>query len=622
MSQQQSDFPAWNHSNPLLSVRLFFSKPYWIDVARRVATGSGWIKAMAEYEIYLDQRASVEQWGVTIYNHLYSRMMPLTTDTTQQWPDAATELLRTWINQGFRENETDPFNSAERIPPPHPRPVEVRKRKDIRSLTPEELNEYRAKLDDIMHVADPSPDSPWQKLAYVHTNWCLHYQEAFLFWHRAYLMYLEDRIGMAIPYWNWMAVDANVDGSSNAGIPQAFKDLTYRHPVSGEERPNPLRFAAAKDGRSKACESTARNSNLSDDDCRWVQRNPLLYTTGDDHRAEREKLIRMVRIFQDQVVHALTWKVFSQPQGWPGYPWANILVFDPPQPDKLYPNREDFDGLYEQPHDNWHGWIGFDMADNAYTAFDPVFWSYHANIDRKMEVWIRAHPAAIFTAGFPIQPFMGPSARVVAEADPRTWLFTTIGDLARDSRGIGYDYGPPVTPDWQGDPTPQGGSAPGEATRSTPQLSVLFNGVRCTHESYAIDAFLNQDNPVENDVDPDNPHFIGRLSRIGMGIEDTKGRCIRHGVTRMLDATRNAMALGLTPESDCTLTLFVRNIATGETLTPSEYTTLPGFEGQLVWSGLGIATPSVLQEASGLKSDTGGSCCHSATNVQLQNWQE
>lgn len=607
-----SDSPAWNHSSPFLSVRVLFAEPYWIDAARRSATGSGWIKMMAEYQIYLDQRASVEQWGATIYNHLYSRVMPLTTDITEKWPDAATELLRTWINQGCRGSETDPFNPAERIPPPHPRPADIRVRKDIRSLTSDELNHYRARLDDVMRVADPSPDSPWQKLAYVHTNWCLHYQEAFLFWHRAYLMYLEDRLGMAIPYWNWMAVDASVDGSPNAGIPQAFKDLKYTHPVSGEERPNPLRFAAAKDGRSKACDSPAGKGTLSDADCRWVQRNPLLYTSGDDRRKERAALIRMVRIFQDQVVRALAWNVFSQPQGWPGLPWANILVFNPPQPDELYPHREDFDGLYEQPHDNWHGWIGYDMADNAYTAFDPVFWSYHANIDRMMEIWIRAHPAATFTAGFPIQPFMTPTARIVAEADPRSWLFTTIGDLARDSRGIGYDYAPPVTPDWQGDSPSPGGST----------LSVRFDGVRCTHDSYTVDAFLNQDNPVAHDVDPDNPHFVGRISRIGMGIEDTRGRCIRHGVTRTLDATRSARTLRLTPESDCTLTLLVRNIATGNTLAPSEYMALPGFVGRLVWSGIGTSAPSVLQEATGLTSEIAGSCCRSAPNGQLQNGQQ
>ncbi|HWD99870.1 MAG TPA: tyrosinase family protein, partial [Bryobacteraceae bacterium] len=464
--------PSWNHSDPAFSIRLLFAEPWWIEAGRRSQIGQMWIGAMSGYQIYLDKWASVKEWSVTIYGHLHSRNMPLTTDATEMWPDAATELLRIWINQGCRENETDPLDAGSRIPPPHERPRSERLRRDIRSLAPGELDEYRARLEDVMRVADASPSSPWQKLNYLHTNWCVHYQEAFLFWHRAYLLYFEQLLGMAVPYWNWMAEDANIDGNPNAGIPQACKDLTYIHPKTRVERPNPLRFAAAKGGRSKRCAAPNTGAE-SDGDCRWVQRNPLFYTSGDDHRAERERLIRMVRIFQDQVVNALKWPVFSQPEGWPGYPWANILVFDPPQPDKLYPNREDFDGLYEQPHDNWHGWIGFDMADNAYTAFDPIFWSYHANIDRMMEIWIRRHPGAQFTAPFSIQPFVGPYAGAVDETDPRRWIYTTIGDLARDSRGLGYDYGPPVTPDWQGESDNESTSAANALAGQAPRLAVM-----------------------------------------------------------------------------------------------------------------------------------------------------
>ncbi len=285
--------PAWNHSNLSLSIHLLFSEPYWIDLERRSVVGASWIHAMAGYEIYLDKWVSVKEWSITIYGHLQSHNMPLTTDTTQLWTDAATELLRVWINQGWRENESDPFDAAERIPPPHERHHAVRVRKDIRSLTQEELNQYRARLDDVMGITNPSPDSPWQKLAYIHTNWCLHYQEAFLFWHRAYLLYFEQLLGVAIPYWNWMAEDADIDGSQDVGIPQAFaQDLTYRfNPDTAQERPNPLRFAAAKGGVSKACSSPAAKGALRDIDCRWVQRNPLFYTSGDDHRIEREKLI-------------------------------------------------------------------------------------------------------------------------------------------------------------------------------------------------------------------------------------------------------------------------------------------------------------------------------------------
>lgn len=616
--------PAWEHTDPSLSIRLLFAEPYWIS-ENPVGVGAGWISAMAGYQIYLSHWDSVKEWSVTIYDHLHSRNMPLTTDETQFWPEAATELLRVWVNQGWRKTENDPFDYAERIPSPQEVSRPIRVRKDIHALTIDELNQYRAKLDDVMRVADSSPNSPWQKLSYLHTNWCLHYQEAFLFWHRAYLMYFEQLLGMAVPYWNWMANDANVDGSPNAGIPQAFLDETYIHPGTGEERPNPLRFAAAKDGRSKACSSSTVPASLSEADCRWVQRNPLFYTTGDDQRAEREKLIRMVRVFQNQVAQALQWPTFSQPQGAPGYPWANILTFDPPQPDKLYPNREDFDGLYEQPHDNWHGWIGFDMADNAYTAFDPVFWSYHANIDRMMEVWIRAHPAAQYTASFPIHPFAGATAQKIHETDPRLWIYTTIGDLARDSRGIGYDFGPPVTPDWLGDspsdttrgqtstqPHPLAspdwsGQSSSSGVHSNPTLSVVFSGVRCTLESYTIDAFLNQDAPLDQDVDPLNQHYIGRFSRIGMGLQDDKGRCIRYGVTRKLDATLTAAALGIIPTSNCSLSLLVRNIATGETLTPEQYRSLPGFDGRLVWSVPSIPLPIVKQFSA--PPTVGGSCC-------------
>ncbi len=134
---------------------------------------------------------------------------------------------------------------------------------------------------------------------------------------------------------------------------------------------------------------------------------------------------------------------------------------------------------------------------------------------------------------------------------------------------------------------------------------MTFNGVRCTHESYTIDAFLNYEAPADDDVDLGNPHFIGRDSRIGMGVEDNKGRCILHGVTRVLDATRNAEALGLTANSDCSLTLLVRKIATGEKLEPAQYLSLPGFASHLMWSGSGASVPAVTQPNSG----TGGHCC-------------
>jgi hypothetical protein len=92
-----------------------------------------------------------------------------------------------------------------------------------------------------------------------------------------------------------------------------------------------------------------------------------------------------------------------------------------------------------------------------------------------------------------------------------------------------------------------------------------------------------------------------------MGLEDENGRCIRHGVMRKLDATPSAAALGIAAGSECELTLFVRNIATGETLTSAQYQALPGFAGKLVWSPSGNTVAPAMKIP--LPVAAGGSCC-------------
>ena len=589
--------PTWD-----AEVSLLFSLPYWIDESNRGRVGNGWIGCMGGkqtpeepgYLINLDKIDSVKEWSVTIYNHLASRNMPLTTDETQYWPADALETFRLWVNQGYRENDSSPFDENERIPPPAQMPNDLRVRPDIRSLSDDEINVFRARLDDVMHIGNPDASSPWQQFAYIHTNWCLHYQEAFAFWHRAYLLYLEALIDHPIPYWDWMAKDASIDGSPSAGLPKAFLDETYVHPETGETRPNPLRYAAAKDGKSKLCVV----GKMSGAECQYVQRNPVFYTSGDDHREEREKLFEMSRIFQQQVVDALAFKHFSEPQGH-GFPWANIPAFDPPQKDSLYPNRTlNFDGLYEQPHDNYHGWIGGDMADNAFTAFDPIFLSYHANIDRMLEVWIRAHPLEQYTTQVALQPFIGPKAQEINYTSAQKWRYSSIGELAQDSRRIGYDYAKPVSEQFIGKSHAKNeatGKASDGTAASCPVSTaastlnndltgpwVVFDGVRCTHDSYFIDVFLNQPDASVDDARADNQHYVGRFSRIGMGLVDDKDRCIKQGVTRVLNAAGAFSKLGLDHTDQPDVSIVVTHLDTDHVLDVDEYEQLPGFVPQLI----------------------------------------
>merc|ERR1711964_665858 len=105
---------------------------------------------------------------------------------------------------------------------------------DIRNLPASEIQEFRSKLDDVLKVG--TLQSKWQELGNLHGDWCYHYQEAFVFWHRAYLLYVEALIDFPIPYWDGFAEDTANPGSEFAGIPSIFLEDTYVHP-SGEIRP-------------------------------------------------------------------------------------------------------------------------------------------------------------------------------------------------------------------------------------------------------------------------------------------------------------------------------------------------------------------------------------------------
>jgi tyrosinase len=47
----------------------------------------------------------------------------------------------------------------------------------------------------------------------------------------------------------------------------------------------------------------------------------------------------------------------------------------------------DFNSLLEDVHDQVHGWVSGDMGVIGTAAFDPVFWSHHAMIDRIWSMW-------------------------------------------------------------------------------------------------------------------------------------------------------------------------------------------------------------------------------------------
>ncbi|KAF9880612.1 hypothetical protein CkaCkLH20_01654 [Colletotrichum karsti] len=582
--------------------------PYWVSGDSR-NTGKHWIGSMQEYGNWsLDDYDDVKKKAVGIYQHLRSKTMPITRDPQNFWPDAAIETFRQWANAGFPKDSSASPSPQALIPKPVEPRDSFKVRRDIMSLSKQELAQYQAKLDDVLQVA--CLGSPWQQLGVLHAYWCLHYQEATFLWHRAYLLYVEKLIDMPIPYWNAYAPETADPKSPFAGLPPMFLEETYVHPVDNSTRPNPLKYALALDGKSKSGTS------------QFVTRNATLVKGPSDPDWNRK--IGLFKNYHAQIQHALSQSTFTSvgtAEGF-GMPWANIPTFSDDQPDNLYPWRFDFDGLFEQVHDNYHGWVGPDMADNTYTACDPIFLSYHANMDRLAGMFIDAHPESQYTSGYPLQPFVN-NGTDVSYDDPRRWKYTTIGDMAKDTRCLGYMYGAPVCADTftpasamergvftatanggraitlpaavlkqEGRNSVNGHAKPNGATHKTDsedgkQPYVVFADVGCTTASYRIDVFA-AGAPSLVACAEENPDFIGEITRLGMGpgvermgppSDGGRRRCRKPTATRVLSAARVKTRFG----ERAAVQIVVTDLETGEEVCQSDYEKMPGFVPRVVW---------------------------------------
>lgn len=368
--------PAPDPVHPIWTdISTLFVSPLWVPEPDRARTGASWIRAMGPYNLDLTSYSDVQSQAITIYQHLRSQAMPLTDNPADYFPDWALEMIRVWVNEGYRKATTDPIIQGGNIIPPPLDPIQsLRVRKDLCSLTTEELTTYRERLA-LLGVGDVK--GKWQELGllrtyiphsfclfmysvfmltvvWIDTNWCLHYQEATFPWHRAYLLFIEGLLGCPIPYWNGFAAAAADPTSPHAGLPQVFLDDTFMD-SSGTLQPNPMKYACALGGKSKL------GGGL------YVTRDPILVAgKSNDQWAGK---VAQFTLYQSQILLALQQWTFSEPAkvtqeaGYPfGAPWANIPMFSADGPDCWYPYRGDFDGLFEQPHDNYHGWVGGDMV--------------------------------------------------------------------------------------------------------------------------------------------------------------------------------------------------------------------------------------------------------------------
>lgn len=227
-------------------------------------------------------------------------------------------------------------------------------------------------------------------------------------------------------------------------------------------------------------------------------------------------------------------------------------------------------------------------------------------MDRIVERYLRSSQSRQFSSNFSLRPFVD-NTSALAYDDPCEYRYTTLGDMAKPTQAMGYEYMPPAAPEFypitqlveKSASVPSGGMAVAmrpNTLESSPRgldiglgqykPQVVFVGVSCLQESSRIDVFVAGAELHLPDTEA-NPDYIGQVTRLGMG----KGRgeesgirnpqrCEKTPITRMLDAEHAAKRLRRRPEIEHV----VSETSTGRGLQEDEWKKLPGFEGKLIWA--------------------------------------
>jgi tyrosinase len=227
--------------------------------------------------------------------------------------------------------------------------------------------------------------------------------------------------------------------------------------------------------------------------------------------------------------------------------------------------------------------------------------------------------------------------------DPRLWKYTTIGDMAKDTRCLGYVYGLPVCADLPTPrsaaqrgilrPKPGGGAAitlPAAIIDKDPKTKVaqsdrpindnevlkkndlnenmtksdgsmcksregkvpyvVFANVGCTTSSYRIDVFTADAKDLTASLS--NNDYIGEVTRIGMGkgvpgmgdpSQHGKRACRQPNATRVLSA-KNVWAKRAPEQEEMKdVQIVVTDLDTWKKVEGVDIEKLPGFVPQVVW---------------------------------------
>lgn len=211
---------------------------------------------------------------------------------------------------------------------------ELRARLGVQNLSADQVTAFRDAYRQMMQISDNRGYQFFAGLHGVPSWYCWHHQQnarsaqqmqLFLPWHRAYLYNFEMAMRDRVPGVTLPWWDWTLRPPRQRGIPDIFGGSTAGN------QPNPL--ATFRINLPNANPSLVRNT----------KRQPGV---PNDLPAQSDV---------DDVLSRTDWS--------------------------------DFNDAIEDVHDAVHGWVSGDMGVVGTAAFDPIFWSHHAMIDRIWWLW-------------------------------------------------------------------------------------------------------------------------------------------------------------------------------------------------------------------------------------------
>lgn len=214
-------------------------------------------------------------------------------------------------------------------------------RQNIHRMTAAEVRRYRAAIQGLKERRDNRSYQFYAGWHWIPLELCIHHEPKFLPWHRGYLYFFELALQeidpeVTVPWWDWI---------NEPGIPDAFTAK------KADGKANPLYSAPVEPV--------------------GVPRRP-----GWPKKTHRE----------------------------PGVPIPGVPAAAPPPLRSFYgwlmeaTSYEEFQQRCWRLHDNIHVWVGGpngQMSDPSWAAYDPLFWSHHAMVDRLWRLWQHKNPGAV-----------------------------------------------------------------------------------------------------------------------------------------------------------------------------------------------------------------------------------